>query len=123
MRAAMLIFPGLTVLDFIGMYDPLSRIKSMGMDPSFELRIVGTAAEIADEGGVVLKPDSVSLDLRSLDLLLGPGGMGTRTLIHARQVVGYRRSWGLQRPGASVCAGAVLLAAAGLTGSGPATTH
>lgn len=123
MRAAIIIFPGLTVLDFIGLYDPLSRIKSMGIDSSFELRIVGTEPEIRDECGVVLKPDSVFLDLRPQDLLLVPGGMGTRTLMHDKHFIGYLRTWGWDRPVASVCTGALLLAAAGLLREGPATTH
>jgi len=123
MRAAIVIFPGLTVLDFIGMYDPLSRIKSMGVDPSFELRIVGTERRIGDGNGVVLEPDSVYLDLRPLDLLLVPGGLGTRTLMHDKHFIGYLRTWGWDRPVASVCTGALLLAAAGLLRKGPATTH
>ena len=123
MRAAIIVFPRLTVLDFIGMYDPLSRIKSMGVDPSFELRIVGTEPEISDESGVVLKPDSVFLDLRPFDLLLLPGGQGTRTLMHDKHFIGYLRTWGWDRPVASVCTGALLLAAAGLLRGGPATTH
>src|SRR6266487_4730302 len=105
------------------MYDPLSRIKSMGIDPSFELRIVGTEPEISDESGLVLKPDSVFLDLRAFDLLCLPGGMGTRTLMHDKHFIGYLRTWGWDRPVASVCTGALLLAAAGLLRRGPATTH
>jgi transcriptional regulator GlxA family with amidase domain len=123
MRAAIVIFPRLTVLDFIGMYDPLSRIRSMDIDPGFELRIVGTESEISDESGLVLKPDSVLLDLRPFDLLLLPGGQGTRTLMHDKHFVGYLRTWGWDRPVASVCTGALLLAAAGLLHRGPATTH
>ena len=123
MRAAIIIFPGLTVLDFIGLYDPLSRIKSMGIDPRFELRIVGTEPEVADGSGVVLKPDSVYLDLRPFDLLLLPGGYGTRTLMHDKHFVGYLRTWGWEKPVASVCTGALLLAAAGLLRGAPATTH
>jgi transcriptional regulator GlxA family with amidase domain len=123
MRAAIVIFPGLTVLDFIGLYDPLNRVKGMGIDSSFELRIVGTQPEIRDEGGVVLKPDSVYLDLRPLDLLLVPGGYGTRTLMKDKRFIGYLRTWGWDRPVASVCTGALLLAAAGLLRQGPATTH
>src|SRR5947199_2921305 len=123
MRAAIIIFPGLTVLDFIGMYDPLSRIRSMDVDPEFELRIVGTEPRICDGSGVVLEPDSVYLDLRPLDLMLLPGGQGTRTLMHDKHFIGYLRTWGWDRPVASVCTGALLLAAAGLLRKGPATTH
>jgi cyclohexyl-isocyanide hydratase len=123
MRVAFLIFPGLTGLDFVGMHDPLSRIKRLGIDPSFELRVVGTEPEIRDNAGLVLKPDSVYLDLRPFDLLLVPGGNGTRTLMHDKQFIGYLRTWGWDRPIASVCTGALLLASAGLLGAGPATTH
>lgn len=123
MRAAIVVFPGLTVLDFIGLYDPLSRIKSLDIDPEFELRIVGTQWEIPDGQGVVLKPDSVFLDLRPFDLLLLPGGMGTRSLMYDKRFIGYLRTWGWDRPIASVCTGALLLASAGLLRGGPATTH
>jgi len=123
MRAVFVIFPGLTALDFIGMYDALSRIRPLGIDPSFELRITGTEVEIADGRGLVLKPDSVYLDLSPFDLLLVPGGLATRTLMHDKHFIGYLRTWGWDRPVASVCTGALLLAAAGLLRGGPATTN
>lgn len=123
MRALVLLFPRLTVLDFIGLYDPLSRISSMGIDPTFRLTIGGIEPEIEDGGGVVLKPSIVWPKLDDFDLLLLPGGYGTRTLVQDQRFISYLRGWGRERPVASVCTGALLLAAAGLLGPGPATTH
>jgi transcriptional regulator GlxA family with amidase domain len=123
MRAVFVVFPGLTALDFVGLYDPLSRIRPLGIDRHFELRITGTVAEIADGRGLVLKPDSVYLDLSPFDLLLLPGGLATRTLMHDKHFIGYLRTWGWDRPVASVCTGALLLASAGLLRGAPATTN
>ncbi|MEX0821935.1 MAG: hypothetical protein WD021_07305 [Rhodothermales bacterium] len=36
MRTAFVIFNGLTVLDFVGVYDPLTRLKTMDILPEFE---------------------------------------------------------------------------------------
>lgn len=36
MKAASIVFDGMTALDFFGFYDPLARLKSMAMDPAFE---------------------------------------------------------------------------------------
>jgi hypothetical protein len=36
MKIAFVIFNGLTALDFIGIYDPLTRLKSMGFMPDLE---------------------------------------------------------------------------------------
>jgi cyclohexyl-isocyanide hydratase len=122
-RAAIVIFPRLTTLDFIGLYDPLIRLKTMGIDPDFELRIIGTEREIRDGSGIVLRPDSVFLDLRPFDLLLLPGGYGTRELMWDKHFLGYLRTWGWVKPVASVCTGALLLANSGLLRGAPATTH
>jgi cyclohexyl-isocyanide hydratase len=44
-------------------------------------------------------------------------------LIHDKHFIGYLRTWGWDRPVASVCTGALLLASAGLLRGGPATTN
>ena len=58
-RIAFLVFPRLTFLDFVGAYDALRRVATMSIDPAVTHRIIGTEAEIADETGLVMKPDAV----------------------------------------------------------------
>lgn len=122
-RVAFLVFPRLTVLDFIGAYDALRRIASMGIDPEVTHRVIGTEAEVVDDSGLVLKPDSVYEDLREFDLLYVPGGVGTRALLDDARLVAYLRSWPRPKPLASVCTGALLLGRAGHLADRRATTH
>jgi transcriptional regulator GlxA family with amidase domain len=122
-RIAFLVFPRLTLLDFVGGYDALRRVALMGVDRDVRHRIIGTAPEIVDESGLVVRPDAVYEDLDGFDLLYVPGGVGTRALMHDARLLEYLRSWGPQRPLASVCTGALLLGAAGHLRGLRATTH
>jgi transcriptional regulator GlxA family with amidase domain len=122
-RIAFLVFPRLTLLDFVGGYDALRRVTVMKVDDDVRHRIIGTEPEIADESGLAIRPDSVYEDLDSFDLLYVPGGVGTRALMHDARLLEYLRSWGPRRPLASVCTGALLLGAAGHLRGLRATTH
>lgn len=122
-RIAFLVFPRMTTLDFIGGYDALRRVASMGIDPAVTHRVIGTAPEIADDSGLVIRPDGVYEDLAPFDLLYVPGGFGTRTLLDDDRFIEYLRSWGDERPLASVCTGSLLLGRAGYLRGRRATTH
>jgi transcriptional regulator GlxA family with amidase domain len=122
-RIAFLVFPRLTMLDLVGGYDALRRIATMGIDGDVSHRIIGTEPEIVDETGLMLKPDAVYADLRDFDLLYVPGGFGTRSLMNDPRLLDYLRTWGRQRPIASVCTGALLLGGAGYLKGRRATTH
>jgi transcriptional regulator GlxA family with amidase domain len=122
-RIAFLVFPRLTFLDFVGVYDALRRIATMSVDPGVTHRIIGTEREIVDETGLVVKPDAVYEDLAPFDLLCVPGGLGTRTLMNDARLLDYLRTWGSERPLASVCTGALLLGRAGFLRDKRATTH
>jgi cyclohexyl-isocyanide hydratase len=95
----------------------------MAIDPAVTRRIVGTEPEIADETGLVVKPDSVYEDLAAFDLLYVPGGLGTRALMDDARLLDYLKTGGAERPLASVCTGALLLGRAGYLRGRRATTH
>lgn len=122
-RIAFLVFPRLTVLDFVGAYDALRRVSLMGIDGNVTHRVIGTAQEVVDDSGLVVRPDSVYEDLAGFDLLYIPGGLGTRTLANDERFIACLRTWGNDRPIASVCTGALLLGAAGYLRGRRATTH
>ena len=88
-RIAFLAFPGITLLDLVGAYDALRRVALMGIDRSVTHRIIGTKAVLEDETGFVIHPDAVYEDLRSFDLLVVPGGLGTRRLMHDEHFIDY----------------------------------
>jgi len=122
-RIGFLVFPRLTLLDLIGVHDALRRLAPTGIAPDVTLRIIGTEAVIADEAGLRIVPDEVYADLAPLDLLVVPGGLGTRPLLDDARCIGYLRAWGDRRPIASVCTGALLLGKAGHLAGLRATTH
>ena len=122
-RIAFFVFPRLTLLDFVGAYDALRRVATLGIDPSVTHRVIGTEATITDDTGVRLVADGVYEDLAPFDLLVVAGGLGTRELVGDRRVVEYLAGWGSDRPIASVCSGSLLLGAAGHLRGGPATSH
>jgi transcriptional regulator GlxA family with amidase domain len=115
-RIAFFLFPRLTLLDLVGVYDALRRV-------GVEHRLIGTAAEIADESGMRILVEGVYEDLSPFDLLVVPGGFGTRVLLDDRRCIEYLRGWGAVRPVASVCTGSLLLGKAGHLAGLRATTH
>ena len=122
-RIAFLIFPRMTFLDFVGGYDALRRIAGMSIDPEVTHRVIGTATQIPDDSGLIIRPDGVYEDLAPFDLLYVPGGFGTRTLMDDPRCIEYLRTWGGERPVVSVCTGALLLGRAGHLEGLRATTH
>jgi transcriptional regulator GlxA family with amidase domain len=120
---AFLVFPHLTFLDFVGGYDALRRVAGMGIDKSVSHRVIGTEASIVDDSGLRMTPDGVYEDLAPYDLLYIPGGFGTRPLMEDTRFIEYLKTWGTERPVASVCTGALLLGRAGYLTGKRATTH
>jgi len=122
-RIAFFAFPRITLLDLVGVYDALRRVGPLGIADGVTHRIIGTASELVDEGGFRMTPDAVYEELSPFDLLVVPGGFGTRTLLDDRRCIDYLRSWGDRRPIASVCTGALLIGKAGHLEGLRATTH
>jgi len=120
---AFFLFPRITALDFVGVYDGLRRIHSMGVDPSLRLTLTGTALQIPDDSVLTLQTHSVYAPLDYVDLLVIPGGHGTRPLQTDETCLRWLRSAPSQCTLASVCTGALLLGAAGFLDGKRATTH
>jgi transcriptional regulator GlxA family with amidase domain len=116
-RIAFFVFPRLTLLDLVGVYDVLRRA------PNAVPRLIGTAPDVTDESGVTLRADGVYEDLSAFDLLVVPGGFGTRPLLDDARCIAYLAGWGSERPLASVCTGALLIGKAGHLAGLRATTH
>ena len=123
MKAAFIVFDNMTALDFIGCYDPITRLKSMKIIDDFEWRICSLAKQVTDDRGLRLEADTVGGSLDSYDLLVVPGGMGTRKLQHDRAFVDWLKSARSVPLKTSVCSGALLLGAAGFLQGRRATTH
>lgn len=117
---AIFVFERITALDAVGPYEVLSRI------PQARVRFVGSQAGPVrtDNGSLSLVADHAIADVPSPDLLLVPGGFGTRALEDDATVLDWiRRAHEHTTWTTSVCTGSLLLAAAGLLEGKRATTH
>lgn len=123
MKTAFVIFDRMTALDFIGAYDPLTRLKSMQLIPNFEWDVCAVAEAVVDDKGMRFTPGVVAEPLSQYDLIVVPGGFGTRTLQHDKAFVDWLRTSAPVKLKASVCTGSLLLGAAGFLKGKRATTH
>jgi len=129
-RVGILIFPAVEVLDFCGPYEVfsvtrLNEDRRREESSPFELLLVAQSGEpVVATGGLRVIPD-VTLDTcPSLDILVVPGGWGTRKEISNQRLL----TWISERAKqvetlTSVCTGAMLLGQAGLLDGRRATTH
>ena len=124
------IFPDVEVLDFCGPYEVFSVTRlhddRRREEPSpFEVFLVADNPEpVRATGGLRVVPDVTLESCPPLDILVVPGGWGTRKEIGNERLV----SWIAERARqvetlTSVCTGAMLLGRAGLLDGRRATTH
>jgi transcriptional regulator GlxA family with amidase domain len=120
MNIAIPVFDGLTALDAVGPYEVLSRLP--GVRVSF---IAAEAGPVRTETGMLtLLPETLFSELTDPEVLVVPGGRGTRRLMGDESMLGWlRRAHESSRWTTSVCTGSLLLAAAGLLDGVQATTH
>ncbi|HEX5159956.1 MAG TPA: DJ-1/PfpI family protein [Ktedonobacterales bacterium] len=123
MRMAFVIYDGMTALDFIGAYDPLTRLNTMNLLPDVSWHVCATTTTVRDIGGLRFAPDLVGEPLSGYDLVFVPGGFGTRALMDDADFIAWIKTAAEVPLLASVCTGSLLLGAAGLLKGARATTH
>lgn len=122
---AILAFDDMEVLDYAGPYEVFNVAGELGSDRPFEVFSVGlTGGTATGRGGFAVRPSYALDDAPHADVLVVPGGAGTRPLLGDERLLAWLR----ERAGqvdllVSVCTGALLLGAAGLLEGRPATTH
>lgn len=124
-NVAILIFEDVEVLDFAGPFEVFGVARREdGTAPFNVFTVAETSAPVTARNGLSVNP-AYSLDAcPNIDLLLIPGGRGTRPLIHNARII----QW-IQQQAApaelvlSVCTGALLLGKAGLLDGLAATTY
>ena len=120
MEIAIPIFERLTALDAVGPYEVLSRIP--GGRVRFLAESIG--AKRTENGMLALSADALLDELPNPDVIVVPGGYGTRALMQDEQMLDWIRSaHQTSRWTTSVCTGSLLLAAAGTLDGLEATTH
>ena len=120
MNIAIPIFDNITALDAVGPYEVLSRLPGA--------RVHFIAAEPGpkrtETGMLALTADLSLEELPDPEVIVVPGGFGTRALIGDEQMLDWvRTAHETSTWTTSVCTGSLLLAAAGILTGLEATTH
>lgn len=123
MKIAYIVFDGITYLDLIGIYDPISRLRSMQFLPDLQWMFCGLSPAVKDNFGLEIKVDNVDQSLEGYDVVIVPGGHGTRNLQHDPAFVTWMKTAESARLKASICTGSLLLGAAGFLQGKRATTN
>jgi transcriptional regulator GlxA family with amidase domain len=127
------IFDRVEVLDFAGPFEVFSRVRLVpGIDsrrseesaPFSVFTVSRSRATIQTTGGLEIIPRYSFADVPRIDILVVPGGFGTRALLEDPEVLDWiRDTAAASRLVTSVCTGSLLLAKAGLLEGRRATTH
>jgi transcriptional regulator GlxA family with amidase domain len=124
---AVLLFDDVELLDFAGPLEVFSSARNITGDHERLMEVFTVAeraAPVRCRNGLVVQPDYALESCPAADIVLVPGGVGTRALEERPAVI----EWVRQRSAAaelttSVCTGSFVLARAGLLAGLPATTH
>lgn len=124
-RVALLLFDEVEVLDFAGPFEVLAVADELHGYSAFEVLTVGRhPGPVRARNGLRILPEHTLTTCPPADLLIVPGGFGTRALLQDEEAVAWVRA----RAAAaeivlSVCTGALVLARAGLLDGRRVTTH
>ena len=80
MKIAYVLFNNITLLDFIGVYDALLRLKTMNYIPDMHWDFCALTDKVSDELGLTLLTNRIGGSLEAYDALVVPGGNGTGAL-------------------------------------------
>jgi transcriptional regulator GlxA family with amidase domain len=124
-NVAILVFDDVEVLDFAGPHEVFTVAGDMVRPPPFYVYEIGlSSSPVLSRGRLLVSPRYTIEDCPKPDILVVPGGMGTRPLLKHERLL----AWIVEQAERaelilSVCTGALLLAKAGLLAGLEATTH
>ena len=129
-QVGIVIFENVEVLDFCGPFEVFSvtrlneENRREALSPFNVFLIAETKSPVMATGGMKVLPDYDLDSCPPLDILVVPGGWGTRTEMHNERLI----KWIADRSGqvetlTSVCTGSLMLGNAGLLDGKRATTH
>ncbi|ROO24091.1 DJ-1/PfpI family protein [Salinisphaera japonica] len=123
MRVGFLVFDDLEELDLLGAWELFGVWADFNDGPSERLLIGEHAGPVRCAKGLQLLADVSLADGGALDVLIVPGGWGTRAAALRPAITDFVAHQARQADVLAVCTGAFVLAAAGLLSGRSATTH
>jgi transcriptional regulator GlxA family with amidase domain len=120
MNIAIPIFDRLTALDAVGPYEVLSRLP----DATVHFVAAEPGCKRTENSMLALTADRALHELTNPEVIVVPGGFGTRALMSDETMLDWlRAAHERSQWTTSVCTGSLLLAAAGILDGLQATTH
>jgi len=124
-NVAILLFDDVEVLDFAGPFEVLAVTDELNNHTIFSVFTVAeTHNAIKARNGLSVNPDYALSDCPTPDILIVPGGVGTRPLLEKENIIEWIQLVSKEAELVlSVCTGSLVLAKAGLLEGLQATTH
>jgi len=129
MKTAVFIFSGVEELDFVGVYEVLTkaewmrREKIVNIDENVDVKLVGFEKEVVCANNMIVKSQELYSGLDEYDSMIIPGGRGIYLLKENESFLKSLKKFSEKKITASVCTGALVLAWAGVLEGKEATTH
>lgn len=117
------IFPGAEELDVVGPFEALTLARDYGEKDLRLLTVAESTEPVSLRGGLRVVPDCSFEDVPQLDVIVVPGGPGTRDEAAWTAVVAWLSEQVAAPLTTSVCTGSFLLGRAGILDGRAATTH
>jgi transcriptional regulator GlxA family with amidase domain len=124
-KVAILIFDEVEVLDFCGPFEVFA-VTGRGREqkPFDVFTVAEKSGAVIARNGLSVNPRYTLVDCPQAEILIVPGGMGTRREMRNQRLIDWiKEAAGCAEMTLSVCTGSLLLAKAGLLDGASATTH
>ena len=93
MRVAILLFDDVEVLDFAGPFEVFGAARRETGTPAFEVVTVALqAGEVVARNGLRIVPSCAASDVGDVDILVVPGGFGSRPLLGHPEMLDFIRT-------------------------------
>jgi len=124
-QIGILLFPDVEELDAVGPWEVFAFWAKTFPEDGYAVSCFSQSGGLVEcAKGLTIQAHHSYADVPPLDVLLYPGGQGTRRQLHdERQLAWLRKQRETVPLLASVCTGSLVFAAAGLLKGRPATTH
>lgn len=123
-KIGILLFDGAEELDFVGPWEVFTMAKALKPDALEVVLVAERDAPVRCAKGMRVLPDTTIATCGTLDVILVPGGQGTRREVENKPLLEWIAAMAISaRWVTSVCTGALLLTAAGPARGRRVTTH
>jgi transcriptional regulator GlxA family with amidase domain len=124
LKIGILIFDGAEELDFAGPWEVFTMARALKPDGCEVVLVAERDAPVRCAKGMRVLPDTTTTDCGALDVILIPGGQGTRREVENKSLLAWIANVAKSAKWVtSVCTGAMLLTAAGPARGKRVTTH